>query len=206
MGHAAATPDARQPATQADLARLPEHLVGEIIDGELHSQPRPSGPHGVTEAELMTDLGSAFGRGRGGPGGWWILIEPQLHLEPHILVPDLAGWKRERMPRVPDDHRFTVVPDWVCEILSPSTARKDRIQKMRIYAESGVAHCWLLDPLARTLETYELQAGKWLLLASHGGDTRFRAPPFDAVEFELGAWWLPEDDPPQDTAGDPAGG
>jgi Uma2 family endonuclease len=154
----------------------------------------------VTESELMTDLGSAFGRGRGGPGGWWIIIEPELHLGSNILVPDLAGWKREHMPRVPDDHRFTVVPDWTGEILSPSTARKDRIQKMRIYAESGVRHCWLLDPLARTLEACELRDGKWLLLASHGGNTRFRAPPFDAVEFELGAWWLPEDDTSQDAA------
>ncbi|MFP5305813.1 MAG: Uma2 family endonuclease [Gammaproteobacteria bacterium] len=179
-------------ATEADIAALPEHLVGEILDGVLYTQPRPAGPHSMTETRLSADLDFGFSRGRGGPGGWWILVEPELHLGKQILVPDIAGWRRERMPRIPDDHRFTVSPDWVCEILSPSTVRKDRVQKMRIYAEQGVPHCWLLDPLARTLEVFTLQGGRWLLHSTFDGDARFRATPFEAVEFELGAWWVPD--------------
>ncbi|MGQ0697699.1 MAG: Uma2 family endonuclease [Panacagrimonas sp.] len=187
-----ASPQAtKRVATYADIVALPENLVGEILDDELHVQPRPAGPHAVAESGLMVDLGSPFDRGRGGPGGWWILVEPELHLGRHVIVPDLAGWRRERMPQIPQDHRFTVSPDWVCEILSPSTARKDRIKKMRIYAEQGVAHCWLLDPLARTLEAFTLRDERWQLDATFEDEERVRTPPFEAVELEMGLWWTP---------------
>lgn len=194
MNHPLIAPPAKPAATYADIEALAENLVGEILDGELYVQPRPAGPHANAESGLVMDLGTPFQRGRGGPGGWWILVEPELHLGRHVLVPDVAGWKRERMPAIPQDHRFTVAPDWVCEVLSPSTARKDRIRKMRIYAEQGLAHCWLIDPLARTLEVFTLRETRWQLDASFEDDQRFRAPPFEAVELELGLWWTPPAD------------
>lgn len=136
------------------------------------------------------DLGTPFHRGRGGPGGWWILVEPELHLGRHILVPDLAGWRRERMPEVPDVRYFELAPDWICEVLSPATARLDRVDKLGIYAEYAVASVWLIDPAARTLEAYTLDRGRWRLDASHADDARVRVPPFDAVELELDALWI----------------
>lgn len=191
MNQPASVQPARRVATYADIVALPENLVGEILDDELHVQPRPAGPHALAEGGVTADLTNPFQRGRGGPGGWWILVEPELHLGRHVIVPDLAGWRRERMPLIPQDHRFTVAPDWVCEILSPSTARKDRIKKMRIYAEQAVAHCWLLDPLVRTLEAFTLRDGHWQLDASFEDDERVRTPPFDAVELEMSLWWTP---------------
>lgn len=193
MNHPATPQPVKRKASYEDIERLPENLVGEILDGELHVQPRPSGPHALAETGVAADLVNPFDRGRGGPGGWWILIEPELHLGRHVLVPDVAGWKRERMPQIPRDQRFNIAPDWVCEILSPSTARKDRIRKMRIYAEQVVAHCWLIDPLARTLEVFILRDGRWQLEDSFEDDAKLRAVPFEAVELELGLWWTPED-------------
>lgn len=191
MNQPAIPPLVKRIATYADIVALPENLVGEILDDELHVQPRPAGPHALTEGGVTTDLTNPFQRGRGGPGGWWIMAEPELHLGRHVIVPDLAGWRRERLPLIPRDHAFTVASDWVCEILSPSTARKDRIKKMRIYAEQGVAHCWLLDPLARTLEAFSLRDERWQLDATFEDDDRVRTPPFDAVELEMGLWWTP---------------
>jgi Uma2 family endonuclease len=138
---------------------------------------------------LGGDLILPFQKGRGGPGGWWILDEPELHLGDDILVPDLAGWRRERMPVFPDVAWFDLVPDWVCEILSPSTARLDRIEKMPIYAADGVAHLWLIDPILRTLEAYENQHGRWSLIAAHAGQDQIRVPPFDAVALDLSGLW-----------------
>lgn len=184
----------RPPANYRSIEALPEHLTGELLDGELFVQPRPSGAHALASVWLASDLANPFGkRGGGGPGGWWILPEPELHLAHHVLVPDLAGWRRERMPSPPLDHRFTVVPDWVCEILSPSTARKDRVLKMRIYAQLGVPFCWLLDPLARTLEVLALQGNSlWRLEATFVDAEPVRAVPFDAVELSMTEWWVPE--------------
>lgn len=177
-------------ASYADIEALPPHLTGEILDGELHVQPRPSGVHGLAELGLGTDLTNPFQRGRGGPGGWWILTEPELHLAGQVLVPDLSGWRRTRLPRIPTDHRFTVAPDWVCEILSPGSARIDRVRKMRIHAQLEIPHCWLLDPIARTLEVYTRGPdGLWRLDSSHGDQERVRAAPFEAVELEMGLWW-----------------
>ena len=182
---------AYQPTLYDDLCDLPEGMTGEILSGQLHAMPRPSGRHGVVERGLSIDLGGPFDFGRGGPGGWWIIVEPEIHFvrDTEVAVPDLAGWRRERMPRVPDDHRFEVVPDWVCEILSPSTARKDRFIKLPIYAKYGVAHVWLVDPDAHTLEAYELRDGFWTLIATLQDDASVRVAPFDAIEFSQADLW-----------------
>jgi Uma2 family endonuclease len=204
-------------ASYAELAALPPNLVGEIIDGTLHAQPRPSVRHTLANASMQIDLGSAFHRGRGGPGGWWILVEPEVHLGGHVVVPDLAGWRRERMPRLDAEAHFRIAPDWVCEVLSPSTSRRDRTVKMRVYAEAGVPFCWLVDPGLRTLEAYALvESARWRREGAWGGEERFRAPPFDAVEFELSGWWAPaegdhepaegEDEPAEAPPAPPSGG
>jgi Uma2 family endonuclease len=140
---------------------------------------------------LNTDLNAPFGFGRGGPGGWWIIQEPEVHFirDVEVAVPDLAGWRRERMPSVPEGHRFEVVPDWVCEILSPSTAKKDRAVKLPIYARYGVGHVWIVDPAAQTLEAFELKESRWMLIATLKADDRVAVPPFDAVEFSLADLW-----------------
>ncbi|MFO1430486.1 MAG: Uma2 family endonuclease [Candidatus Competibacteraceae bacterium] len=136
--------------------------------------------------------GAPFRFGEGGPGGWWILPEPEIHFirDTEVAVPDLAGWRRERMPTIPRDHRFEVVPDWVCEILSPSTQQKDRVLKLPLYARYGVAYVWLVDPLARTLEVFELSEGKWLLLGAIRENEPVCFPPFTAVTFSLGDLWI----------------
>src|SRR6187402_351383 len=136
---------APRPATYADLVAAPEHLVAELIDGVLYTQPRPRGRHAQAASVLGMDLGSPFHRGRGGPGGWIILYEPELHLAEHVLVPDLAGWRRERLPEVPDAAYFELAPDWVCEVLSPGTALFDRRRKVPVYAQARVEHVWLVD-------------------------------------------------------------
>lgn len=180
---------ARKLATYEDLFDLPENLVGEIINGRLITCPRPAPRHARTHSSLGVRIGGPFDLGDGGPGGWWILDEPELHIAGDILVPDLAGWRRERMPRLPDTAWFETVPDWVCEILSPSTARDDRAEKMPLYAQMGVKHAWLADPVLRTLEAYENQQGHWLLLQTLTDNARVAVAPFDAVEWELGVLW-----------------
>ena len=184
------------PATYADLEAVPPHLVAELIEGVLYTFPRPRARHARASSELGGELARPFGRGRGGPGGWLILDEPELHFpDPTAagkiiaLVPDLAGWRRERMPELPDVAAFELAPDWVCEVLSPSTELHDRDVKMPIYAREGVRHVWLVDPIERTLEVYELTGGRWELLAEHAGEELVRAVPFDAVELELAALW-----------------
>ena len=165
------------------IEQLPEGVVGEIIDGQLHTHPRPSGPHVDAAALLLTDIAGPFYRGRGGPGGWRILAEPELHFQRNteVLVPDIAGWRRERLPEIPQDQRFEVVPDWVCEILSLSTAGIDREVKMPVYASYGVQHAWLVDLKAQSVEAYRLDAGAWSQCASFVGDAPVRAAPFEAV-------------------------
>lgn len=174
------------------LLALPENQVGEIIGGQLHAQPRPAGPHAAAELSLGARISYPFRFGEGGPGGWWILPEPEIHFvrDTEIAVPDLAGWRRERMPTIPRDHRFEAVPDWVCEILSPSTAQKDRALKLPLYARYGVAHAWLVDPLARTLEAFELRDDHWLLLGAIREDDPVCFPPFAAVTFSLADLWV----------------
>ena len=177
--------------------QVPDHLVAEIIDGELIASPRPASPHAWTSTVLGQDLGPLNGRagGAGRPGGWWILDEPELHFGDDVLVPDLAAWRHDRMPTVPRVAYFTLAPDWVCEVISPSTGRIDRSRKMRIYAREGVRHLWFVDPLARTLEVYRLEDGRWIVASTHGGDEVIRAEPFDAIEIGLERWWLDDSAP-----------
>jgi Uma2 family endonuclease len=173
------------------LMGLPEGLTGEILNGQLYTQPRPAGPHALVESSLEYELFGPFHKGRGGPGGWWIIIEPEVHFirDTEVLVPDVAGWRRQRMPDIPRDHRFEVVPDWVCEILSPSTAGKDREIKLPIYAHYGVQYVWLVDPLARTLEALGLQDGKWVQLGSFRDDDRVSIAPFAEISIALPDLW-----------------
>jgi Uma2 family endonuclease len=185
----------RESVTYEDLMRVPENMVAEIIEGELYASPRPGGPHARFASAIGMDVGSAYDRGRGGPGGWWILFEPELHLRPDILVPDLAGWHRERMPELPRDQVFLVPPDWVCEVLSPLTWRIDRAKKMPIYARHGVTYAWLVEPVAQTVEVLKLADGKWRQEAIFSGSDMMRAEPFEAVEIDLASIWGP---PPQD--------
>ncbi len=183
-----ATP-AKRPATYSDLQQVPTHCVAEIVDGELQVSPRPASRHALAASRLGWGLGPRFDRGRDGPGGWWILDEPELHLSSDVLVPDLAGWRRERMPEFPDTPAFTLAPDWICEVVSPRTEGLDRSRKMPAYAREGVAYLWLVNPLARTLEVYRLVDGRWLLLATHEGTASVRAEPFDAVDLQLASLW-----------------
>lgn len=187
----ASVPKTRR-ATYADLEAVPENLVAEILAGELITSPRPRPAHALASAVLGGELMGPFHRGRGGPGGWVILDEPELHLgpEPDVLVPDLAGWRRERMPELPlDVPGFTLAPDWVCEILSPSTAVLDRARKLPIYARERVRHAWLIDPAVHTLEVYRLAGEHFALLVTHHGEVSVRAEPFEALELELGGLW-----------------
>lgn len=180
---------ARRPATYDDLRNVPDHLVAEILDGELYATPRPSIAHTIATTRLGTHLGGPFDSGRGGPGGWWILAEPELHLGEDIVVPDLAGWRRTKLPEMPRGAFLSVAPDWICEAVSPSTERLDRGKKLAVYARESVSYVWLVNPVAETLETYRLEQGRWLLLGTHVGDISARIEPFDAIEIELWSLW-----------------
>lgn len=186
-------PVPHRPATYEDLMRVPDNLVAELIGGELYTSPRPRGPHGTVAARLAGLLIPPFDFGDGGPGGWWLIGEPEVHWGPRadqqVTVPDLAGWRRERMPEIPTDHRFRVVPDWICEIASPSTVRLDRYVKMPLYAEHGVGHLWMIDVEARVLEVFRLENGRWLLLAIYSGEQSINAEPFEAIDFRLERLW-----------------
>jgi Uma2 family endonuclease len=195
---AARRPDPKapnDPAIEQAFREVPDGTVAEILDGELHTMPRPARPHTNTASLLGGELHGPFRRGIGGPGGWVILDEPELHLgpKPDKVVPDLAGWRRERMPDArgaPDaPSHYDVVPDWVCEILSPHTEATDRGKKMRIYRREAIGFAWLINPISRTLEVYRLESGRWVLLDTFEGDATVRAEPFDAIELSLPALW-----------------
>ena len=179
----------RREASYEDLEKLPAHVVGELVGGELYVSPRPASRHTRAASRLGGVLMGPFDHGLGGPGGWVLLYEPELHLGRDVLVPDLAGWRRERMPELPDTAAFTLAPDWLCEVLSPSTAALDRGRKMGVYAREGVRHLWLVDPLVQLLEVYRLEDGRWLLLGTHAGEVEVRAEPFEALGLPLGALW-----------------
>jgi Uma2 family endonuclease len=178
-------------ATYEDLLKVPENLTAELIDGELYTWPRPGSAHAHASSVLGAELNAAFERGRGGPGGWWIVDEPEIHLSGQALVPDIAGWRRERMPTYPDTSGCEVAPDWLCEIQSESNARYDRVVKLPVYARHEIRHVWLLDPRAQTLEILRLESDHWILVANFGGSDVIRAEPFEAIEIELAQLWLP---------------
>jgi len=180
---------AKRRATYDDVLAAPEHMIAEIIDGELVTQPRPASLHARASSRLGADLDGPFDRGKGGPGGWIILDEPELHLHGDVLVSDLAGWRRERMPEMPDAAAFELAPDWACEVLSPSTAATDRVRKMPIYARERVAYLWLIDPSVQTLEAYRLQSEQWVRIGAWSGDAKVRAEPFESFELELAMLW-----------------
>lgn len=180
---------ASPPATYADLERLPAHVVGEILHGVLYVHARPAARHTRAATGLGEELGPPFNRGRGGPGGWILLDEPELHLRADVLVPNMAGWRRERMPELPDVAAFELAPDWACEVLSASTAGVDRGEKVPLYARERVGHVWLVDPIARTLEILRLDGQSYRIIATFRDDARARAEPFDAIELELGSLW-----------------
>ncbi len=180
---------ANKPATYEDILTVPPELVAEIIGGRLVTHPRPAPKHALAASSLGMELGSLYHRGRGGPGGWWILDEPELHLTGEVLVPDLAGWRRERLPCLPETAWFEVAPDWVCEILSPATERTDRVDKMPSYAQHDVRFLWLIDPELRTLEAYELRERNGVLLGTFSDDKPLCVAPFDAVDFTLSVLW-----------------
>jgi Uma2 family endonuclease len=176
-----------RPATYDDLVNLPERMVAEIVGGELHASPRPAVRHALAGSRLGRLLMPAFDHPP--PGGWWILYEPELHLGADVLVPDWAGWRRERMPALPDVAFVSLAPDWVCEILSPSTAALDRAKKLTVYGREGVGYAWLVDPVARTLEVLRLESGRWSILGTHLGDETVRAAPFTDIEIRLPLLW-----------------
>ncbi|MFN8095555.1 MAG: Uma2 family endonuclease [Vicinamibacteria bacterium] len=176
-------------ATYEDVLNAPENKVAEILDGELFLSPRPAPRHAVAHTALVGSLHGPFDQGAGGPGGWWILLEPELHFGENVLVPDLGGWRRDRLPRMPDEAFFSLAPDWVCEVLSPSTERVDRGRKLRAYAEAGVAHAWLVKPTDRTLEVLRLRDGAWTIVGVWEDAAVVRAQPFEAVALELGRLW-----------------
>jgi Uma2 family endonuclease len=183
----------KAPATHADLEALPDNVIGEIVDGELFASPQPAIPHAAATSQLGMLLGPPFRYGRGGPGGWIILDEPELHFgegeRRDVLVPDLAGWRRERMPETPGTPAISLAPDWVCEVLSPSTERLDRAKKMQVYSREQVGHLWLVDPLAQILEVYRRTSELWTRVSVHTSEDRIRAEPFEAIELELGLLW-----------------
>jgi Uma2 family endonuclease len=180
---------ARKRATYADIVAAPPHLVAEIIDGQLRTHPRPSPRHAAATNSLSGELTGPFQQGRGGPGGWVFFDEPELHLGPQVVVPDIAGWKRERLAAYPDTNYFETAPDWLCEVVSSSTERRDRTVKMRIYAEAGIPHIWLVDPRLQILEAFENNAGRWTKIGAWNSDDEVRAPPFDAISFSLADLW-----------------
>ena len=177
-------------ASYQDLFGLPDHIVGEIIHGQFVTHPRPAPRHAWASSNLGGELVIPFQNGRGGPGGWVILDEPELHVNGQILVPDLAGWRRERLPQLPETPYFEIPPDWVCEVLAPSTAQVDRADKMPLYAEMDVGFAWLVDPDAQTLEVLvRREDGHWLLEQTRKADDQVTAPPFEAITFNLSVLW-----------------
>jgi Uma2 family endonuclease len=179
----------KRKATYADLEAVPPHQVAELVDGELYVSPRPASPHARAAGRLYSQLEGPFDQGRGGPGGWLLLFEPELHLGEDVLVPDVAGWRRERMPEMPHAPAFTLAPDWLCEVLSPSTAVLDREKKMKVYAREGVHHLWLVDPLRQVLEVYGLEDSRWEQRGVHTGQARVHVEPFTPLLLELGLLW-----------------
>lgn len=183
-------------ATYADLLALPSDVRAEVLAGEIVSAPAPLPRHSHVQGSARRFIGGPFqdDDGRGGPGGWWVFVEVDIAFGPHDIVrPDLAGWRRERLPRPGSVRPIEVAPDWIGEVLSPSTAARDRVHKRNLYARSGVPHYWLIDPEARVLEALTLHDGAWLEVGVYDETSSARIPPFEAIEIEVGRLFLPRD-------------
>jgi Uma2 family endonuclease len=180
---------AERGATYEDVLAAPAHMVAEVVAGTLHTHPRPPLRHARASSRLGVRLGGPFDEGVDGPGGWILLDEPELHFGADILVPDLAGWRRETLPELPDEPYLTVPPDWVCEVLSPRTARLDRAGKVPVYTRERVNHVWLLDPDVETLEVLRLEGDGYRLVGTWSEDAVVRAEPFEAIELPLAVLW-----------------
>ena len=176
-------------ATYKDILAAPEHKVAELIDGELFLSPRPSGAHAFVTSALIGELFPRFGHGNRRASGWIILVEPELHLGKHVLVPDLAGWRTSRLPRIPEEPYFTLAPDWVCEVASRSTHKLDQTRKLPIYAKAKVKHAWMLEPRDRSIEVLELRGKHWSRLGYHMDSEKIRAVPFDGLVLDLSKLW-----------------
>ncbi|MBF0498142.1 MAG: Uma2 family endonuclease [Deltaproteobacteria bacterium] len=182
---------ARKIATYEDLYSIPENMTGEIIDGELIVTPRPSRKHAYATSALDKKIGTPYQYGEGGgPGGWIFLMDQEIKLGENIVVPDLAAWKRERFPVLEETNWISVAPNWVCEILSPSTFRNDKVKKMPLYARHAVEHIWLIDPVAMTMDVFRLESGRWVLLGSYAEQGKVRVEPFQEIELDLSDLWL----------------
>ena len=157
------------------------------MNDELVTRVRSTGKHILTASNIGAEYYGPYQKGRAGPGGWWILREPEVHLKLNevVVVPDLVGWRKSRMPHIPDTHKFTVAPDWVCEILSPSTTCVDREIKKPLYAHYGVKFLWIIDPLAVILETFELHGADWQSTGMFKGDSIVCAAPFEEKSVNL---------------------
>jgi Uma2 family endonuclease len=184
---------ARKHATSADLLELPEGSRAELIGGAIVHLPPPLPEHGRSQRTIGRFIGGPFDddHGRGGPGGWWILPEVEVQLGSEIVRPDIVGWRRERLPSPWGMRPIGVVPDWICEALSPSNERHDRVYKANLYAESGVAFYWIVDPSERILEAFELASGGWIRIGAWGSGETARVRPFDAVELEMDRLFAP---------------
>lgn len=180
---------ARKVATYEDVLSSPPHVVAEVVEGVLYQSPRPAVPHAAAASVVGEELGPPFKRGKGGPGGWIILDEPEVHLNSNIVVPDVGGWRRSTLPVLPEDAFLTVPPDWVCEVASPSTRALDRGHKLEVYQRERVTHVWLIEPLDRFLEVLELDGETYRIVQRASGDTPARLRPFDAIEFDVAALW-----------------
>lgn len=183
---------ARRLATYDDLLALPEDVKAELLAGEVHVQPGPLPGHARAQRALGRFVGGPFDDDRDGPEGWWIFTELDVRFGPHDVVrPDLSGWRRARLPDPWRARPIDVVPDWVCEILSPSTERIDRVTKQRLYADHGVAHYWIVDPSERVLEAYVLDRGQWRIAGTYDDTAVVRIPPFEAIELAVGRIFPP---------------
>ena len=182
----------KKPATYEDLEQLPVGWVGEIIADELYASPRPASPHLRVANRLSALVTMRFDMAQGGPGGWWFFDEPELHFGRDVVVPDVAGWRRERVAEPPNAPWLTLAPDWLCEILSPSTWPVDLHRKMPLYHRQGVQHAWIIDPVQRTLEVHERGTKRWKRVDLYRDDAIVRAEPFDVVTLDLGLLWLPD--------------
>jgi Uma2 family endonuclease len=182
-------------ATYADLQAVPDNLVAEIIFGELVTHPRPVLGHGAATSALGAVTSAPYQFGQGGPGGWVFVDEPEIHLGPHVLVPDIAAWRRERWLAKSSDPFITVAPDWICEGLSPSTEKYDKGPKRAIYAQHGVEYLWFVDARVPSLECFVLQNREWVLKGAFFDKETVCMPPFEALTFSLEMLW-PFDAPP----------